>query len=148
MRANAYFEHYAHALPVAPLRNLDAIIPEDVGRRDYLARLYPELAAWAPEGWMEQRGDWRHQTGAVEVKLKLSEARTDPESGKQLRTQGRTSGPAQATNKSDVEECDVLIAAQGDEELAAEYREVLGIPVVVLENLSGMMPFEKFDRRL
>lgn len=148
MAANAYLEHYADKLPLALERNLDTILPITLGRRDYLARISEDLSKWAPDGWMEEQGDWSHRMGTVEVKLNLSEARVNPKSGNRLKTQGEAGVPAQCTNKSDMEECDVLVAAQGDEGLVEEYREVLGIPVFVLENVEGVMSFNQFERLL
>jgi hypothetical protein len=148
MAANAYLEHYVDDLPLALERNLDTILPVSVARRDYLARISEGLSTWAPDGWMKEQRDWSYRMGTVEVKLNLSEARVDPTSGNRLKTQGQTDAPAQRTNKSDMEECDVLVAAQGDESLAEDYRDVLGIPVVVLENVDGMMPFKRFERLL
>jgi len=149
MVANAYLEHHFHDLPLCLERNLDTILPVNVGRRDYLATLNIGLSKWAPDGWMGDR-ETLGRLGKVEMKLNLSEARVDPKPGSTapLKTQGRTNGPAQDMNSSDMEECDVLIAAQGDESLAEEYREVLGIPVFILENVDGVMPFDRFRRYL
>lgn len=148
MAANAYLEHYANRLPIALERNLDTILPITVGRRDYLGRIREPMSKWATDGWMEEQGDWSYRTGTFEMKLHLNEARVNPESGKRLRTQGGMGVPAQYTNKSDMEECDVLVAAQGSEALAEEYRELLGIPVLVLENMDRVMPFNRFEERL
>ncbi|WP_255150376.1 hypothetical protein [Halorarius halobius] len=149
MAANAYLEHYFHDLPLSLERNLDTILPVNVRRRDYIAKLNIGLSKWAPDGWMGDR-EKLGRLGQAEMKLYLSDARVDPEPGSTppLKTQGRTNGPAQDMNSWDMEECDVLIAAQGDEALAEEYREVLGIPVFILENVDGVMPFDRFRRYL
>jgi hypothetical protein len=148
MSANAYFEEYGSEIGLTPVVNLDTVIPPWVGRRDYLARMNERVSYWAPHGWMSEGDSWDAKTGTVEVKLHLREARVSPTSGKSLITRGCPETPAQSTNKSDIEECDALVAAQGDEQLAERYRDRLGIPVVVLDNVRGVPSFEEFKRTL
>jgi hypothetical protein len=130
---DAYFVYHRDEFPVTPTIQFDERIPHRISRADFWATMMVPVVEWIHAD-LDYRAFLRRRYLKVETE-------PDPQIAIQ---QGHSFSVPGEYHESDISEVDMVIAAEDNYGYADRIRRNHGIPVIVIDEMTGVQPFDEF----